>query len=48
VRNETAFGYRSIHPEQIGQAPGAVVVSPPKSATFTVSPGDRVVVLADS
>jgi hypothetical protein len=48
VRNETAFGYRSMHLGRNRQLSGSVVVNPAKSATFTVFPGDRVVVLADS
>ena len=47
VRNETAFGYRSIHLDPTDQTRGAVMVNPAKSATFTVLPGDRVIVLAD-
>ncbi len=48
VRNETAIGYRSMHLNQTDHAPDAVMVNPAKSATFTVYPGDRVIVLADS
>lgn len=48
IRNETAFGYRSMHMAHADQTLGPVVVNPAKSATFTVFPGDRVVVLADS
>ncbi|MFL6156519.1 MAG: CASTOR/POLLUX-related putative ion channel, partial [Marmoricola sp.] len=46
-RNETAFGYRSV--ELIGSdaSPSGVIVNPPKSATFVVAPGDRVIVLAE-
>ncbi|MCW2767120.1 MAG: TrkA-N domain protein [Nocardioides sp.] len=47
-RGETAIGYKS---EQLGRAEGtafAVVVNPAKSERFTVRPGDRVVVLAES
>lgn len=46
-RNETAFGFRSV--ELIGSDtnPSGVVVNPNKSATFTVSPADRVIVLAE-
>jgi voltage-gated potassium channel Kch len=47
ARNETAFGYRSMTAGKADRATGGVVVNPPKSATFTVSPGDRVIVLAD-
>jgi voltage-gated potassium channel Kch len=47
-RGETAIGYKS---EQLGREDGkafAVVVNPAKSERFTVHPGDRVVVLAES
>jgi len=46
-RGETAFGYRSV--ELIGSdaSPSGVLVNPPKSDTFAVAPGDRVIVLAE-
>lgn len=46
-RGETAFGYRSV--ELIGSeaSPSGVLVNPPKSDTFTVAAGDRVIVLAE-
>jgi hypothetical protein len=42
-RGETAFGYRSA---SLGVA-GGVLVNPDKSRRFDVTPGDRVVVLAE-
>ncbi|MCW2794764.1 NAD-binding protein [Nocardioides sp.] len=47
-RGETAIGFKS---EQLARGDGtafAVVVNPAKSERFTVLPGDRVVVLAES
>jgi hypothetical protein len=48
ARHETAFGYRSTDVGQTDQLSGGVIVNPAKSTTFTVCPGDRVIVLADS
>ncbi|WP_243058017.1 NAD-binding protein [Nocardioides sp. SR21] len=45
-RNETALGYKSAALAE-GEASFGVRVNPPKSETFQVLPGDRVVVLAD-
>jgi len=45
-RGETAFGYRSTALIGSTGPPSGVVVNPPKSETFAVSTGDRVVVLA--
>ncbi len=46
-RGETAFGYRVVADAHDAEAGFGVHVNPPKSATFTVATGDRVVVLAD-
>lgn len=46
-RNESAFGYRSMALVGSADRPSGVVVNPAKSETFTVAPGDRVVVLAE-
>jgi voltage-gated potassium channel Kch len=46
-RNETAFGYRSVALVGSQENPSGVFVNPNKSATFTIEPGDRVVVLAE-
>jgi voltage-gated potassium channel Kch len=46
-RNETAFGYRSMALVGSADVPSGVVVNPPKSRTFTVAAGDRVVVPAE-
>jgi ion channel POLLUX/CASTOR len=48
ARHETAFGYRSTEVGQTDRLSGGVIVNPAKSSTFTVCPGDRVIVLADS
>jgi voltage-gated potassium channel Kch len=45
-RGETAIGYKSEALAE-GEASFGVRVNPPKSETFRVLPGDRVVVLAD-
>jgi ion channel POLLUX/CASTOR len=45
-RGETAIGFKSASLAQDGAHFG-VVVNPPKSSTFDVSPDDRVVVLAE-
>jgi hypothetical protein len=47
-RGETAIGYKSDHLGHEDDAGFTVVVNPPKSERFTVHPGDRVVVLAES
>ncbi len=45
-RNEVALGYRlSAHASDATRTYG-VILNPDKSATFTLSPGDRVIVLA--
>ncbi|MGZ4488220.1 MAG: CASTOR/POLLUX-related putative ion channel [Nocardioides sp.] len=46
-RNETAIGYRSARLASDAGSDFGVRVNPAKSETFTVRPGDRVVVLAD-
>jgi ion channel POLLUX/CASTOR len=48
ARGETAIGYTSSALAGHGLAGSEVMVNPPKSRTFDVRPGDRVVVLADS
>ncbi len=45
-RGETAIGYRHTD-EALQPSTGGVVVNPPKSATFTVEDGDRLIVLAE-
>lgn len=45
-RGETAIGYRHAD-ESHHASTGGVVVNPPKSATFTVADGDRLIVLAE-
>ena len=47
-RGETAIGYKSDALAGADVAGTGVVVNPAKSRTFTVLPGDRVVVLAES
>jgi hypothetical protein len=45
-RNETAIGLKSVRLALDGQKFG-VVVNPPKSQTYTITPGDAVVVFAE-
>ncbi|MCZ4498953.1 MAG: TrkA-N domain protein [Marmoricola sp.] len=46
-RNETAFGFRSVGLIGSDGSPSGVFVNPAKGETFTVAPGDRVIVLAE-
>ena len=46
-RNESALGYRTRDGEDEADRNFGVVINPRKSHTFTVAPGDRVIVLAE-
>jgi ion channel POLLUX/CASTOR len=46
-RNEAAVGYRTRDGESDAERNFGVTVNPAKSETFTISPGDRVIVLAE-
>ncbi len=48
ARGETALGYKSDTLGGDGLAGSGVIVNPPKSRSFDVRPGDRVVVLANN
>ena len=47
-RSETAVGYRTADHAHDPDAGYGVQVNPAKSETFTIAPGDRVVVLAEA
>ena len=47
-RSETAVGYRTADRAHDPDAGYGVQVNPAKSETFTIAPGDRVVVLAEA
>ena len=47
-RSETAVGYRTAGLSRDPDAGYGMRVNPAKSETFTIAPGDRVVVLAEA